>query len=394
MDEDDLRAFEPILIQEIGLGVEFNVNFCRNPMCPNFGPAPNPEAYRARYTVESGNPPHARTYKCNFCEVSWPLLSNRSLRTAYAWFKHQSIPFATCPGPGCDNEGLNVFEYCRRYCLRRRLRPSKTSHMVRCPSCGSGITLGEPTRLRGDDSEITRRLEEVFRSARDRGELRDRVDNLLACRDFDIGQSRYLRTLASLAPRLRDYHSYCNAELLAENYLKRFDRPFGDGNDGEEPGALPRSPFTLDGSVGMGRPVAVHFAAGRKEVVRIVVRGEEFGVDAVLLAAFPALERFAVLFHAQRMARGPARPAPSEPRCGHDMLPLDAVRTRLVLARPQPAGVAVDVAAHAALARVGTAAIDGSQMPDVLVDAGQEPLRRREGLRRLACCRNGQDHEG
>ena len=153
------------------------------------------------------------------------------------------MPFAACSKPGCENEGLNVFEYSRRYGIWRRRRPSKTQHKARCPSCRSGIALGEPTRLQGDDSEIARRLEEVFRSARDRGGLRDRIDNLLSYRDFDIGRSRYLRTLASLAPRMRDYHSYCNAELLTKDYLKRFDRLFRDGNGGEKPDALPGSPF-------------------------------------------------------------------------------------------------------------------------------------------------------
>ena len=31
----------------------FNVNFCRNPMCPNFGPAPNRKAYAERYKVDA-----------------------------------------------------------------------------------------------------------------------------------------------------------------------------------------------------------------------------------------------------------------------------------------------------------------------------------------------------
>ncbi len=38
--EVDLRAFGPIPFREIGPGVEFNANVCRNPMCPDFGPAP------------------------------------------------------------------------------------------------------------------------------------------------------------------------------------------------------------------------------------------------------------------------------------------------------------------------------------------------------------------
>ena len=40
MAEEDLRAFDPVHFPEMRPGVEFNANFCRNPMCPNFGPAP------------------------------------------------------------------------------------------------------------------------------------------------------------------------------------------------------------------------------------------------------------------------------------------------------------------------------------------------------------------
>ena len=53
MDEADRRAFDPIPFPEIGPGVEFNANFCRNPMCPNFGPAPDQDAYKNRYRVKA-----------------------------------------------------------------------------------------------------------------------------------------------------------------------------------------------------------------------------------------------------------------------------------------------------------------------------------------------------
>ena len=249
MDEDDLRAFEPILFQEIGPNVTFNANFCRNPMCLHFGPAPTAEAYRARYTVNAvEDRPYDRTYECNFCGMSWPLLSNRSLRAAYAWFKRQSIPFAACPTPDCVNEGVNVFEYRHRYRGDGGSRP----HLARC-SCRSrttgeaigrkGITLGEAIDLQGTDAGIARRLEEVFRSAPDRGGLRDRIDNLLAYRDFSIGRSRYLRTYRALAPRMRDFHSYCNAGLLAEDFPERLARLFGEETGGGKPDGLRGSPF-------------------------------------------------------------------------------------------------------------------------------------------------------
>ena len=241
MDEDDLRAFEPILFREIGPRVTYNANFCRNPMCPNFGPAPDTEACAARYTVKAvEDRPRDRTYECNFCRMSWPLLSNRSLRAAYAWFKRQSVPFAACSTPGCVNEGVNVFEYRRRYRFDSKAKP----HLARCRCEGRpAITLGESVNLNGTHSEVSSRLEEVFRSARDRGGLRDRIDNLLAYRDYAIGRSRYLRTLKRLAPRLRDLHSYCNTGLMAQDCLARLERLFEEERDAEKPEALPGSPF-------------------------------------------------------------------------------------------------------------------------------------------------------
>ncbi|MCY4431923.1 MAG: hypothetical protein OXC11_16245, partial [Rhodospirillales bacterium] len=225
-----------------------------------FGPAPDGEAYRSRYTVRAvEDRPRDRTYECNFCKTSWPLLSNRSLRAAYAWFKRQSVPFAACVTPGCKNEGVNVFEHNYRYRVDSAARPD----LVRCRCKGRpGITLGEPIDLRGARSEVASRLEEVFRSARDRGGLRDRVNNLLAYRDYTIGRSRYLRTLRRLAPRLRDFHSYCNTRLLAEDYMEQLDRLFGEESSGKKPDALRGSPFN---GVATLRTDAVSISLGKRK---------------------------------------------------------------------------------------------------------------------------------
>ncbi len=56
MQEVHLRAFEPIPFPQVRPGITFNANFCRNPMCPDFGPAPDMDAYADRYTIV---PPHS-----------------------------------------------------------------------------------------------------------------------------------------------------------------------------------------------------------------------------------------------------------------------------------------------------------------------------------------------
>ena len=142
MAEADLRAFEPIPFPEIAPGTMFNVNFCRNPMCPNFGPAPDLESYGKRYKVERLPGYLAdRRYRCLACNMTTRLLSNRSLRAAYVWFKRQSIPFAACPKPGCANEGVNVFEHSGCY-------ESKGLEDAKCRACGRKLSLGEPKHLK------------------------------------------------------------------------------------------------------------------------------------------------------------------------------------------------------------------------------------------------------
>ncbi len=346
MAEEDLRAFEPIPFPEIGPNVTFNANFCRNPMCPYFGPAPDAGTYRARYTVEAvEDRPYDRTYECTFCRKSWPLLSNRSLRAAYAWFKRQSVPFAACSSPDCVNEGVNVFEYRRRY----RNDSSAKPHLARC-SCRSrttgeaigrkGMTLGEAIDLRGTRTEVASRLEEVFRSARDRGGLRDKIDNLLAYRGYAIGRSRYLRTLKRLAPRLRDLHSYCNTGLMAQDCLARLDRLFEEERDADRPDdALPGSPFngvatlrTDVASISLGKRKKSarsraedrdrdrhHLLQVRMTALRIDrshVASEERGSTHFLLAAHPF-----VVFK-KKKKKGKALPEDDEPGKMHD----DAVR--------------------------------------------------------------------
>ena len=142
MAEADLRAFDPIPFPEIGPRAVFNANFCRNPMCPNFGPAPDRDAYRERYKVER-LPGYLsdRRYTCRACNMTTRLLSNRSLRAAYVWFKRQSIPFASCRKPGCANEGINVFEHSGHY-------ESKGHHRAKCRACGGKFSLGEPEHLK------------------------------------------------------------------------------------------------------------------------------------------------------------------------------------------------------------------------------------------------------
>ena len=67
----DLVAFRPVPFPELGLKKTFNANFCRNPMCPNFGPTPDLDASAERYSVfRDADVRTDRRYKCLVCEMS------------------------------------------------------------------------------------------------------------------------------------------------------------------------------------------------------------------------------------------------------------------------------------------------------------------------------------
>ena len=228
MAEADLRAFDPIPFPEVKPGFTFNVNFCRNPMCPNFGPAPDREAYRERYKVEPMPGYLAdRRFRCLSCQMTTRLLSNRSLRSAYVWFKRQSIPFAACGDPGCSNEGVNVFEHSGRY-------GSKGRNKAKCKACGGEFSLGEAEHLRQWKKQ-KKRLAEIYGQLTDtnRGvSARARaIERQFKDPQFDV--HRLQVATAALARRVRDYQSYCNAELMTSDYRDRFDSLFAEAGGTE-----------------------------------------------------------------------------------------------------------------------------------------------------------------
>ena len=238
MEEADLQAFKPILFQEIGLEVEFNANFCRNPMCPNFGPAPDLDAYRERYKVEA-YPDFLfdRRYTCLACGMSSRLLSNRSLRAAYAWFKRQSIPFAACGKEGCANEGVNVFQHWDRY----RVDKETDAYKIRCGQgrrCRSSRHLGEALNLSrklDPAGDLERRMIWLFQHVRG-GVTVSNMIQVFGVGDRRLTPAHYGAVLRNVAARIRDYQSYCNADFMAPGYPDRLDALFRAANDGAAPG--------------------------------------------------------------------------------------------------------------------------------------------------------------
>ncbi len=261
MREVHLKAFEPIPFPQCAPGIVFNANFCRNPMCPTFGPAPDLAACADRYTIRYGLfKGDGSRYRCTICGTISRLLSNRSLRAAYVWFKRQSIPFAACAKEDCAYYGINAFEHQDRY----RLDTRKNDYRVRCRRCRSAIDLGEPFRLHRDaaDPKTTdRRLTGIFKHVRVGLGMRN---SMVLLEDPGVDSKHYQSMLSCLGRQLRDYQSYCNAGLMAPGYLKRLRRLFLNAHDGDAPGPQD-SPFngvatlrTDTMNVSLRTPTAAH----------------------------------------------------------------------------------------------------------------------------------------
>ena len=241
MKDIDREAFEPFPFPEVEPGFVFNANFCRNPMCPNFGPAANPDDYADLYSVHVDDKIRTdRRYACRTCRMSSRLLSNRSLHAAYVWFKRQSIPFATCPREDCGNAGVNVFEHWvpERFSRDNGNRPD----VVRCVKCGTRFSIGQALGLHGDRADpkgMERRLTAIFKHVRLGVGLRTSIALL---EDPAVSEPVYLRAVERLARKMLDYQGLCNARLMDRRHPARLHRLFRDAHDGEDPGPAD-SPF-------------------------------------------------------------------------------------------------------------------------------------------------------
>ncbi len=235
MKEEDLQAFEPIEFPEIGPGVKFNANFCRNPMCPNFGPAPDRGSYARRYEVEPVRGFLAdRRYVCRICGMRSRLLSNRSLRAAYVWFKSQSIPYDACRNEACGQYGVNVFEHSGCY-------ESQARDRARCQECNRTFTLDSAKGLHrslDEPGRLERRLEDVFwhtyQGMGFRKGLREFEQRFRDARGDN--PSHYLALRRNVGFRVRDYQNHSGAALMAQDCLERLHRLFPREDGSEEPG--------------------------------------------------------------------------------------------------------------------------------------------------------------
>ena len=190
---------------------------CRNPACPNFGLhydgpgfASGKSVSDERYQIElkSGK------FKCQFCGLNFTLKSNQSIRPLARYFLKLSLPFADCPNTDCQRHGVNLFEH---WYPQKRLRPYRSQNVRRakCKSCGTSFNTGEALQLRRKRA-IKKELHEVIL-----GVVHSKHEVSSGIERTRLSTSSYYSRLSCGGARLRDWHSWRNAELLHPKFQQR-----------------------------------------------------------------------------------------------------------------------------------------------------------------------------
>ena len=219
------NPFRAVDLPEFGVSVSWAM--CRNSMCPNFGihySAPDPggglEAPEdERYSIEADKGRFRLT--CKHCRDEFELHSNRAIRTPARHFLSQSLPFATCPDPGCGNYGVNAFE-CLPFERGVRQGPYRrvttTEHQMRCHRCRdrtSVVTLGTALGLKKREREHKKRLRNVIRGA-----LYFRSLWMIE-EEYGVSRNTYYTQLKRAGARVRDFLAWRNAKLLHPRFAGR-----------------------------------------------------------------------------------------------------------------------------------------------------------------------------
>ena len=218
----------PISIPELGRE-SVTWAMCRNPMCRNFSVPYRPKetCHPADLTSDANYRIAAkaqRTLACRYCGQRFKTGSNEAIRPVARYFHSLSLPFATCPDPGCENYGVNVYE---NYVPRGRpwSRPAHYhkggEHNVRCAKCREkkSVYLGESLGL-SKNSEVVKSCERIIEGVL----LGVKKRRVIARRNMRVSPSdknlpkintgNYYNRLHRSAARLNGYHTWRNALLL------------------------------------------------------------------------------------------------------------------------------------------------------------------------------------
>lgn len=135
------------------------VNFCKNPLCANFGvPAiDRPKFSRSidgqpRYRLLGGGGKLHPSLGCELCKEAPPVKSNKAVREEYDRMMRQLVlpkePY--CPNTACCNHTLGVLSHASCYCAYGSTKGG--SRRFKCKECGKVFSQPQRASLRQRDS--------------------------------------------------------------------------------------------------------------------------------------------------------------------------------------------------------------------------------------------------
>lgn len=140
------------------------INFCKNPICPNFGiPASIKSQSRGPYVKPHKKDGYTRKKKggvfhllCKYCGESFPLKSNQGIAEEALRFTPQAPvkPVPACKNEKCENFGKGVEQYPHLY--SKSGRTTAGSQRYRCKSCKSTFSETKKVIARQRKSHINR----------------------------------------------------------------------------------------------------------------------------------------------------------------------------------------------------------------------------------------------
>ena len=141
----------PVKIPE--LGGDFDMNFCHNVACNNFGVSwyqsdlDNKNAYSAKKTSKNANLKDV-TFKCLKCLKKYTAYDNQALDIIFLRSLKNTLLHAYCQNSDCSNYRINFYENKEKYGIK-----DKNKKQIYCRYCKPNkiISVGTPTRLRKEN---------------------------------------------------------------------------------------------------------------------------------------------------------------------------------------------------------------------------------------------------
>jgi len=125
------------------------VNFCKNPQCPNFGvPASTKRQPRGKGSTERGRDTYnvvgsgrgTPMLRCGFCGQYPTIKSNKGIHEELIrfWKPFDTIATPTCPNQNCPNHSMDIEKGKSHYHLFGRTKAGSIRY--RCKACGRTFT--------------------------------------------------------------------------------------------------------------------------------------------------------------------------------------------------------------------------------------------------------------